>query len=341
MKFLASALVLGVVVALLVVGVVWQMQLQEIVDVSPAPTAEVREPPAAPLPLAPSPAATQEPTATPARKSSVTCTGCDTPPNVGVRVVPAASPAPKPASQTVRTMAGAVSQRLRYTPESYTVLSGKAAHPHELAREILSRQQLGHLTFRVRMPSVVYDIQGQEVAPGQYRVEPQDVTLEAPAEVRADFSIRYPVLSDAQFSFIRANKDYRLVYGLIKGVVDHELRHYRELVAYIAELGRMFATPLTEGFTVEAESRQAFESQANAHLSRVLEQRSEVLRARHATKQDAIDDPEKGPRISFVFEEEVDGAVPSPLIAEFHGVANFSFELPPGPVPRPVTPNIK
>ena len=257
----------------------------------------------------------------------VVCEGCERTPRVSVR--------PR---ETIRTI-GSVTERLRYTPDAYTLLGGRPAYPHELVREILEQQKLGHLTFRVEVPHVTYDIRGEEERPGVYRVRPGDVSLAENVVIAVDFSIRYPTLTDPQFAFLRDTKDYRFVYGLIRGIVRHEERHLRVLTAYLNGLRDILASPVTSDVPVPVATREEFQEHARAELGRILGNRIAAARAAHERAQAAIDDPARTARIEFVFEEEVNGSVPPPLVAEFTGEGQFSFVLPAGP-PRPPAPTI-
>jgi hypothetical protein len=207
-------------------------------------------------------------------------------------------------------------------------------------REILERQELGHLTFRVDVPDATYNIQGIQVEPGVYRIKPSLVALTEDAAITVNFSIRYPVLSGAQYAFLRNKKDYRFVYGLIAGIVRHEGRHERALTAYVNELRGILAAPVTGDFTIQVASPEEFQKKATAELGRILEGRVAAARVQHEQAQAGIDDPTRIARIEFVFEEEVNGEVPPHIIAEFVGEGQFSFTLPPGPVLRPPVPNI-
>lgn len=259
----------------------------------------------------------------------VVCEGCEAPSPV-VRVEQQA---------TVPAASGTITKALRYTPDSYTVFGGARGYPHDLVREILEQQKLGHLSFRVDIPDASYAISGTEVRPGVYEVRPGDVVPAEDARMIVPFSIRFPVLTDAQYAFLRGRKDYRFVYGLIRGIVDHEMRHYRELAGYVSTVEGILRSPITQAFTVTAGSRAEFDARAGAEVSRVLAERLTAADTHHQAKQDALDNPENVADIHFVFEEEVNGSVPPPLTARFIGEGQFSFTLPAG-APRPPVPQI-
>ncbi len=272
-----------------------------------------------PLSPAPPPAASPEP--------HVVCEGCDRPPAITVTTGSSGA-------------AGAVSAQFHHTPDVYVVLDGKPAYPHDLLREILERQQIGHVVFRVAMSDVGYAIRATRQDAGTYVVRPEDVVPAEDAALAVDFSVRFPRLTDAQFTFLRDKQDYRFVYGLIVAIVRHEGRHVGVLRKYAGELRGIMQSPITAPLTIPAGSATEFRKRATDEIFRVLRARVEDARARHEHAQDAIDDPSKTARITFTFEEEVNGDVPPPITSAFVGESVFSFELPPGPVPRPPVPNI-
>ncbi len=257
----------------------------------------------------------------------VVCVGCEDAPRVAI-------------SHATPVLAGKIAQQLSYTPNAYVSLGGRVGYPHELVHDILTQQKLGHIVFKISVPEVRYAISGAAVREGAYRVRPRDVSLENTATVRADFTIRYPTLTNEQFTFLRDRGDYRFVYGLVRGVIRHEERHFRALNNYLHELRAILAAPLTNDLVLPVRQAGALEWEAQQELLRVLRRRIAAVQEAHERAQAAIDDPVKKAKVDFVFEEEVEGEVPPMIIAEFIGEADFSFVLPPGPIPRLPAPTL-
>jgi len=277
-----------------------------------------------------SPASVVSPTPevlSPSVENSVKCTNCEGSTNVVVSIKPA----------EVKE-AGTVTVDYQYSPAPFTVNNGNETEPNELVLQILKRQELGHLSYNVEIPGVMYSIGGTEVSPNIYKLEPQDISLTRNYVVKDEFSILYPVLSEKQFKFIRSKQDYRFVYGLIKGVVEHEQKHYKTMKSYVSEVTSILNKPLSETQIIKATDKNAFRNVAANIISSEVSKRLQVARTNHEELQNNIDAPR--PSITFRFENEVDGEVPPEITAQFLGEGKFVFQLPAGEIPRPPKPQI-
>lgn len=222
----------------------------------------------------------------------------------------------------------------------YTVFAGSVKYPHEIVREVLEQQQLGHLEYSVSIPGVQYRIVGEPISDTQYRIDPDHVSLLDHVVVPIAFSMRYPILSDEQFAFLSDKTDYRFVYGLFRGVVEHEEMHLAALRTYAKEIETILARPLVSSREISASSKQEFYEKAGDVVREELIRRLDAAQGAHDQKQYAIDNPAENPIIRFEFEEEVNSKVPPTLVAEFQGVATFSFTRLPSPPPRPPKPTL-
>ncbi len=236
---------------------------------------------------------------------------------------------------------GKVTKKFKYTPDAYSVMGGKEAYPNEIVYGVLQNQELGHLSSHVETPSVSYTSQGKEIRPGVYLVTPADIKLTENTSINIDFSIRYPIVTNEQFEFMRDKKDYRFVYGLIAGVVGHEEMHYQVLRRYTDEITAILNNPINTNLEIEANTPAEFQQQVNDIMSRTVEQRLAAAKKRHDAGQADIDNPANGSQITFNFKEPAqDGVVPPAIVSQFKGKGTFNFELPEGSVPRPPVPQV-
>jgi hypothetical protein len=327
MKLFSQTLVTVILLLGVVAGAWWVVE-NDVLDRGitipelPVPTPGVRpRPPASATPV--------QTVTEPKAPAGVVCEGCERTPSVTVEKRPAPI-----------AVAGRIAPDYRYTPEPYTVLGSQESYPHNIVREVLERLELGHLSFSIDIPNVAYDIQGTPAQVGTYMIRPSDVKLAGNPSLPVRFSIRYPVLSDEQFAFVRDKRDYRWVYGLIRGVVGHEERHYHALRTYIGELETILNNPLGGTVTVQASSDDEFQAKASALVSKTLSDRLAASRKKHEAAQDNIDDPAKKQRIEFRFEDDVNGHAPPTIVADFIGEGTFTFDPLSLPAPRPPVPNI-
>lgn len=273
-------------------------------------------------------------TISPSKKPSVECAGCEKIPAVSV------APTSQPKSVTTSRQSGRVTTKYNYTADIYYAADSQEAYPHELVYDVLKRQELGHLSSKVSIPDVTYSSQGTLIRPNVYSVAPKDVSLTKNAVIGIVFTIRVPSLTNEQFLFLKDKKDYRFVYGLMKGIVGHEETHYKYLREYISEVVNVLNNPLTATQEISAENSADFQNKINTILLKTIERRLAAAKARHDQNQTRIDTP-AGQDIIFNFEEEVNGKVPPPIKGDFQGEATFVFDLPEGSVPRPPLPNIE
>lgn len=264
---------------------------------------------------------------TPKTEKSVECVNCESTSNVEVSV-----------EEAKAKIIGKVTANYKYSPAPFMVNNGRDTEPNELVLAILKKQELGHLSYEAGIPGVMYSIGGTEVSPGVFELKPQDVTLSQDYTIDVDFSIQYPVLSENQFKFVRVKSDYRFVYGLIKGVVEHEQKHYKTMESYISEISSILDKPIAETQTIKAADKNEFRKKAGDIVSSKVSEKLKAARDNHEVAQDNIDAAR--PSITFRFENEVDGEVPPEITAQFMGEGKFEFKLPAGEIPRPPKPQV-
>ena len=268
------------------------------------------------------------------KNPKVTCDGCDH--NPGITTTNEATPTISKNTTTV----GRVVISYNYKPENYSLASEKPVPASAIIYDILQRQDLGHLTSNVNIPDVSYVTTKSVFQNNSYTIPVGAIVLARNASLSANFSISVPVISDQQYNALKNTKDYRYVYGLIRGIVGHEELHYQALKNYMNEIATIINTPIATSLTISANSTTEMQNKVDTILMNTIKKRLAEARARHEAAQNAIDSNDLQQKISFEFQDKVNGEIPATIVGEFRGEGTFDFTLPPGPVSKPPTPNI-
>lgn len=227
---------------------------------------------------------------------------------------------------------------LRIERKPVTLFRGEPRPPHILIEEMV-RRVVGQTQATLGVPQgALYRIAATPESDGSYRIDPAGVTLLRDTRVVARITILSPRLSDQQYKALRGQDDYRLVYGFIRGIVEHEEEHVRAFVRYTRKLPSLYAKPpLGEAPVV---TPREGEGGADALARYVNDRVREALSARrHAAdaEQSKIDHQGRTTRVIFQFRDPVNGKVPRPLVYDTEGKLRVLFAVPRGN-PRPPEP---
>lgn len=237
-------------------------------------------------------------------------------------------------------LAAALALDLKVERKPVTLLQGEPAHAAALIRD-MTRRTVGRTESTVRTATpILYHFSTVE-DDGRHRLDADSLELAEPARLSARITIRSPRLSDAQYKALRASPDYKLVYGFIRGIVEHEELHAREFARFARAVRAIYAAPpVGENPTVAPREEET----VSAAVARYVQDRiSEALRdARRASTavQDRIDRTGKTTRVRFSFTDPLDGDPPPDLVYETKGKLRVSFTVPER-TPRPPEPKTK
>lgn len=208
--------------------------------------------------------------------------------------------------------------------------------------EAMAKKNVGWTEFTIRVqPRPYYQVAAAQDSSGLYRIDPNSLQLTTSATVNARIVIRAPKLSEAQFRALRNTGDYRLVYGLIRGIVEHEELHAREFARHARKARTLYAAPPL-GRTPEPIVDP--NGDAGAVFARYVTDRAReglnVLEASSAAAQRRIDHTGKKTEILFRFADPVNDEIPDPIIYTTEGKLRVIFSVPKGN-PRPPEPKTK
>jgi len=266
-------------------------------------------------------------------KSKATCEGCDYNPSITTDVQ-------QNTDQSKTTAIGKVLVHYNYTPDYYILAQNQPSTATEIIHDLLRQQEIGHLSSNVNIPDISYLTTHSKTTNGVYVISANSVALARNANLTTNFSISIPTLSYEQFKALKNNKDYNLIYGLIRGIVGHEELHFRALNTYIEELAQILNHPINKDLNITAPSETEMQIKLNAILLETTKNRLATARSKHESAQNAIDDETLRQRISLQFKEKVNGEIPATIIGEFRGKVTFDFDLPAGEIPKPPVPDI-
>lgn len=235
---------------------------------------------------------------------------------------------------------GYVNTVFKYTPDYYSLSGGKPVSATELIYDILRRHDLGHLTSSVSIPNISYYTPSVTGENNKYFIRKDSVRIAKTANVSVIFSVRIPTLSEIQYETLKNTKDYRLIYGLIKGIVRHEEYHYEALRDYARDISTIINSPLTEDIVITAKDANEMRNKLNSTLAQSVKVRLNAARAKHENAQGDIDDTAINHKITFNFEDKIGNDTPAPIVGEFRGKAEFDFSPLPTPAPKPPVPTI-
>lgn len=234
-------------------------------------------------------------------------------------------------------VAQAADVRLEFTVvrKPAVLFGGKPRPIPDFIRE-LGRRTVGRTVTTLRTPAdIAYTVQASEEPDGRYRLDRAALRPVDEAIVRAQVTILYPKLSDTQYAAIRKQKDYRLVYGFIRGVVAHEELHARAFLRYARDVRAIYAAPpIGENPLVTPREGEAVADALGRFVDDRLAEAFARTRSAHATSQRAIDHTGKRTRVRFSFTEPVGDDVPPPFVYETAGKFTVSFAVPKN-LPRP------
>lgn len=234
--------------------------------------------------------------------------------------------------------AGEIKLDLKVERKPVVLFGGKPRPVHEFI-DAMAQRTVGRTDFSLRVePRPLYHIAAALDDSGRYRVDPQSLKLATSATVKARIAIRYPTVSDAQFNGLRNTRDYRLLFGLMRGIVEHEELHAREFTKYARTVRSLYAAP-----PLGRNPDPVVDPQGDVDevLARYVRDRTrEALdRAKRASdaRQSAIDQTGKETAVLFRFTDAVDDVVPASVVYSTKGKLRVKFEVPKGN-PRPPQP---
>lgn len=214
--------------------------------------------------------------------------------------------------------------------------------PVDALIEAMAKKTVGRTDFTISVsPPPLYEIIAERESNGRYRIDPASLALATSATVKARIAIRYPKLSDAQFNALRNTRDYRLLYGLIRGIVEHEQLHAREFTRYARTVRSLYASPpvgkdldpvIEPGEDVAATLAQYVDDRTREAL--------DAAQQASTARQHAFDHTGKKTRVVFPFTDPVDGDIPLPIHYTTEGKLTVKFEVSKGN-PRPPEPRLR
>lgn len=215
------------------------------------------------------------------------------------------------------------------------LFGGKPRPIPDFIRE-LGRRTVGRTVTSLRTPAdLAYTVQASEEPDGRYRIDRAALSPVDAVKVSAQTTILYPKLSDAQYAAIRKQKDYRLVYGFIRGVVAHEELHARAFLRYVRDVRTIYAAPpIGENPLVAPREGETVADALGRFVDDRLAEALARARKAHTASQRAIDHAGKRTRVQFSFTEPVGDDLPSPFVYETEGKFAVSFAVPKN-LPRP------
>lgn len=220
----------------------------------------------------------------------------------------------------------------------YVLFQGKPRPASEFIAAIARRSHAGETAATIRLAYPGYRVLGEREPDGSYRIVRESVALDGPATVRVRMSIEYPKLSDAQHKALRGKKDYRLLYGFVRGIVEHEELHVREFVKYARAVRQIIASPpLGENPAVRPSEAEDVAAVLRQYVNDRIGEALDAAEVRSTAAQQAIDATGKTSRIAFRFVEPVKGAVPAILTYATRAKIRVLFAMPKG-TPRPPEP---
>lgn len=241
----------------------------------------------------------------------------------------------------VFVQADEVTLNLKVEQKPVILLKGEVRPAHELVKA-MAKRQAGLTAFSLRVqPRPLYAVEAVRDASGRYRIDPDSLQLSNNATIHARLLIRTPRLSNAQFNALRNAQDYRLVYGLIRGIVEHEELHAKEFAAYTRKVRAVYAAP-----PVGRNPDPIVDPNGNvdALLAQYLQDRIrealQTLEDASAAVQYRIDQTGKETEVLFRFTDALNGEVPDPILYATNGKLRVKFEVPKGN-PRPPDPKTK
>lgn len=218
---------------------------------------------------------------------------------------------------------------------------GKPRPVHEFIAAMAQRTA-GRTDFSLRVvPQPLYHIAAVLDNAGRYRVDPQSLQLATSVTAKARIAIRYPTLSAAQFNALRNTRDYRLLFGLIRGIVEHEELHAREFTNYARTVRSLYAVPPLGS---NPDPIVDPNGDVDAVLARYVQDRTrealDAAKRASDARQRAIDQTGKTTSVLFRFTDAIDDEVPVPVIYRTKGKFRVKFEVPKGS-PRPPEPRLR
>lgn len=236
--------------------------------------------------------------------------------------------------------AAGITLDLKVERKPLVFFKGQPKPAHELIAA-MSRPHIGLTTSALRIEDTSYAYRFAGEADGRIRLDSGSLRLAEDAVIRARIAIRYPRLSDAQFNALRNTKDYRLVYGYIRGIVEHEQEHAAEATRFAKGLRPLYAKPpVGEDPVITPRNGEL----PRAAIARFLSDRLQegYLKRKRASDavQKKIDDQGKVTRVEFRFQDPIDDVLPQPAAVETRGKLRVKFEVPKGN-PRPPEPKTK
>lgn len=230
---------------------------------------------------------------------------------------------------------------LKVERKPIVLFQGKPTPAHELIRE-MSRRSVGRTDMSLRtVTRPLYRFDADRDESGQYRIRAGSVVLAQSAHLAARVAITYPKLSEAQYRTLRAQSDYRLVYGYIRGIVEHEEEHAKTFVRLARTTRSLYASPpLGEDAGVTIGDGENVSATLARYVSDRIREALDAARRASDTVQRAIDHTGKRTRVTFRFTEPVEEVLPPTLIYETEGKLRVRFDVPKGN-PRPPEPRMK
>lgn len=230
---------------------------------------------------------------------------------------------------------------LKIARKPIVLLRGKPTPAHELIRE-MSRRSVGRTDMSLRtVTRPLYRFDADRDEDGQYRIRAGSLVLAQPAHLAARVAIAYPKLSETQYRALRTQRDYRLVYGYIRGIVEHEEEHAKTFVRFARTTRSLYASPpLGENAGVTIGDGENVSATLARYVSDRIREALDAARRSSDTVQRAIDHTGKLTRVTFRFTEPVGDALPPTLIYQTAGKLRVRFDVPKGN-PRPPEPRMQ
>lgn len=221
------------------------------------------------------------------------------------------------------------------------LFKGDPRPAYELIREIakFAGSRKWHTTIVTDFPaSLQYSVSAAPESEGSYTIDSSSLSLVKSGTLRSRLIVQYPRLSDAQYQALKATQDYRLVYGFIRAIVEHEEAHVREHLRYLKTVRAIFKEPpLGENPVVEVTEGKTVSATLSSYVER---RRREAVAKARAALQEAhrrIDDPAKVVSVIFQFRDPVEETVPPEFTTNIRGLFQARFTVPPKN-PRPPEP---
>ena len=242
---------------------------------------------------------------------------------------------------THSAQAADVTLDLKIEHKPVILFQGNPRPAHELIRE-MSRRTVGQTESSVRTTTrVLYRFVAERDPDGRYRINASNLALAQSARLSARIVIRYPKLSEAQYKALRGTRDYRLVYGLIRGIVEHEEEHAKEFIRFAKAVRGTYASPpISENPVVALNEGETASTALLRYINdRIQEALNDAKRASDAVQR-SIDHTGKTTRVTFRFTDPVKDIVPPLMVYQTEGKLRVKFEVPKGS-PRPLEPRTK